>query len=66
MSWEAWTAFAAASALLIAVPGPTVPLVCAYALGSGRGVALGDLAAMCASLLGLGALMAASGRSSPR
>jgi threonine/homoserine/homoserine lactone efflux protein len=64
-----WAAFAAASALVIAIPGPTVLLVCAYALGAGRatavwtaaGVAAGDLVAMTASLLGLGALLAASG-----
>jgi threonine/homoserine/homoserine lactone efflux protein len=69
MSVEIWAAFAAASALVIAIPGPTVLLVCAYALGAGRaaatwvaaGVALGDFVAMSASLLGLGALLAASG-----
>jgi threonine/homoserine/homoserine lactone efflux protein len=63
-----WLAFAAASAVLLALPGPTVLLVVSYALGHGRksalgtvaGVALGDFTAMTASLLGLGALLAAS------
>src|SRR5947209_175088 len=68
MSVEHWLAFAAASAILVAIPGPTVLLVISYALGHGRrsaaatvaGVALGDLTAMTASMLGLGALLAAS------
>ena len=63
-----WLAFVAASAVLLAIPGPTVLLVISYALGHGRrsaaaivaGVALGDLTAMTASMLGLGALLAAS------
>ncbi len=49
-------------------PGPTILLVISYALGHGRrfaaatvaGVALGDFTAMTASMLGLGALLAAS------
>lgn len=68
MSLEHWLAFAAASAVLLAIPGPTVLLVVSYALGHGRrataatvaGVALGDFTAMTASMLGLGALLAAS------
>lgn len=68
MSLEVWIAFALASAVLLAVPGPTVMLVASYALGRGRssgwatvpGVALGDLTAMTASLLGAGAVLAAS------
>jgi threonine/homoserine/homoserine lactone efflux protein len=68
MSFEHWLAFVAASIVLLAIPGPTVLLVVSYALGHGRryaaatvaGVALGDLTAMTASLLGLGALLAAS------
>ena len=68
MSFEHWLAFVAASVILLAIPGPTVLLVVSYALGHGRryaaatvaGVALGDLTAMTASLLGLGALLAAS------
>ena len=68
MTVELWLAFAAASAVLLAIPGPTVLLVVAYALGQGRraavattaGVALGDFTAMTASLLGLGLLLATS------
>ena len=68
MSVTAWLAFASASAILLAIPGPTVLLVVSYALGHGRrsgmttvaGVALGDLTAMTASMLGLGALLATS------
>ena len=68
MSLEHWLAFCAASAILLAIPGPTVLLVISYALGHGRktalatvsGVALGDFTAMTASLFGLGALLAAS------
>jgi threonine/homoserine/homoserine lactone efflux protein len=68
MSFEHWLAFTAASMVLLAIPGPTVLLVVSYALGHGRrpaaaivaGVALGDLTAMTASMLGLGAILAAS------
>lgn len=68
MSLEAWFAFAAASAIMLAIPGPTILLVVSYALGHGRktafatvtGVALGDFTAMTASLFGLGALLATS------
>lgn len=68
MSIELWLAFAAASAVLIIIPGPTVLLVVSYALGQGWraalpmaiGVALGDFTAMTLSMLGLGALLATS------
>lgn len=68
MSFEHWLAFAAASAVMLAIPGPTILLVISYALGHGRktagatvaGVALGDFTAMTASMLGLGALLATS------
>jgi threonine/homoserine/homoserine lactone efflux protein len=68
MTIEIWAAFAAASALLLIIPGPTVLLVVSYALGQGWrtalpmavGVALGDFTAMTLSMLGLGALLAAS------
>lgn len=68
MSLEHWLAFSAASAILLAIPGPTILLVISYALGHGRkvalstvaGVTLGDFTAMTASMLGLGALLAAS------
>jgi threonine/homoserine/homoserine lactone efflux protein len=68
MPFENWIAFVAASAILLAIPGPTILLVISYALGHGRkastatvaGVALGDFTAMTASMLGLGALLATS------
>lgn len=68
MSIETWLAFAAATAVLLVIPGPTILLVISYALGQGLrtaipvavGVALGDLTAMTLSLLGVGALLAAS------
>ena len=68
MSFETWAAFAAASAILLVIPGPTVLLVVSYALGQGWrtalpmavGVALGDFTAMTLSMLGVGALLAAS------
>jgi threonine/homoserine/homoserine lactone efflux protein len=68
MTLSHWLAFAAASGILLAIPGPTVLLVISYALGHGRrpaaaivaGVALGDATAMTASMVGLGALLAAS------
>lgn len=68
MTIEHWAAFAGASIILLAIPGPTVLLVISYALGHGRqasaatvaGVALGDFTAMTASMIGLGALLATS------
>jgi threonine/homoserine/homoserine lactone efflux protein len=65
---ETWLAFTAAAAVLLVIPGPTILLVVSYALGQGWraalpmavGVALGDFTAMTLSLLGLGALLAAS------
>jgi threonine/homoserine/homoserine lactone efflux protein len=68
MSFETWLAFAVASFVIVTIPGPTVLMVVSYALGHGRraaysivaGVALGDFTAMTASMLGLGALLAAS------
>lgn len=68
MTIEAWAAFAAASAVLLVIPGPTILLVVSYALGQGWrtalpmavGVALGDFTAMTLSMLGIGALLAAS------
>ncbi|MAU20848.1 MAG: lysine transporter LysE [Martelella sp.] len=68
MDLHIWLAFAAASTVLLLIPGPTVLLVLSYALSQGRrvalatvaGVALGDFIAMTASLAGLGALVLAS------
>jgi threonine/homoserine/homoserine lactone efflux protein len=68
MSIEHWLAFVAASAVMLAIPGPTILLVISYALSHGRkvasatvaGVALGDFTAMTASMLGLGALLSTS------
>jgi threonine/homoserine/homoserine lactone efflux protein len=66
--FDHWLAFAAASAILVAIPGPTVLLVVSYALSHGRrsatatvlGVGLGDFTSMTASMLGLGAFLATS------
>lgn len=68
MSLEIWIGFAVASLVLLSIPGPTVMLVISFALGRGRstawvtvpGVALGDFTAMTLSLLGAGAVLAAS------
>jgi len=68
MALEVWLAFAFASLVLLAIPGPTVLLVVSYALSRGRssawatvpGVTLGDFTAITASLLGAGALLQAS------
>ncbi|MCW2307866.1 LysE family translocator [Rhodobium gokarnense] len=68
MTIEIWLAFVAAATVILILPGPTVLLVVAYALGQGRrvalamvaGVALGDFVAMTVSMAGLGAVMLAS------
>ncbi len=68
MAFELWLAFTLATIVLLLIPGPTVLLVVSYALGQGLrtalpmavGVALGDFTAMTLSLLGVGALLAAS------
>ena len=68
MALELWLTFVVASTALLLIPGPTVLLVLSYALSKGRsvavasaaGVAFGDLVAMTASLVGLGALVLAS------
>lgn len=68
MILETWLAFTLASAVLVAIPGPTVLLVVSFALGQGKrsalatvpGVALGDLVAMVVSMAGAGAVLAAS------
>jgi len=63
-----WLAFVAASAILLVIPGPTILTVISYSVSHGRranvplvaAVALGDSTALVLSLLGLGALLAAS------
>ena len=68
MPIELWLAFVAASAVLLVLPGPTILTVISYSLAHGRranvplvaAVALGDSTALVLSLLGLGALLAAS------
>ena len=68
MSWELWAGFALASAVAVAIPGPVVVFVLARAAAGGwraalpivGGVVLGDAVAMSLSLIGLGALLAAS------
>jgi threonine/homoserine/homoserine lactone efflux protein len=68
MSIQIYTAFVVASAVLLIIPGPTVLTVISYSLSHGRranvplvvAVALGDSTALAFSLMGLGALLAAS------
>ena len=68
MSIESWVAFAAASAILLVIPGPTILTVIGYSVAQGRraalpliaAVALGDSTALALSLVGLGTLLAAS------
>ena len=68
MPVELWLAFVAASAVLLIIPGPTILTVISYSMSHGRranvplvaAVALGDSTALVVSLLGLGALLAAS------
>jgi homoserine/homoserine lactone efflux protein len=68
MTLELWLAYVAASAILLVIPGPTILTVISYSVAYGRranvplvaAVALGDSTALVMSLLGLGALLAAS------
>lgn len=68
MSPEIWFAFVAASTVLLLMPGPTTITVAGYSMAYGRrsnmplvvAVALGTATALCASLLGLGTLLATS------
>jgi len=68
LTLETWLAFAAASALLLVIPGPTILTVIGYSVTQGRraaiplvaAVALGDSTAFALSLLGLGSVLAAS------
>lgn len=68
MTPELWIAFAAASAVLLVIPGPTVLTVISYSIAHGgrvtapliTAVALGDSTALVLSLAGLGALLSVS------
>ncbi len=68
MTFETWLAFAAASALVVLIPGPNIVLTVNYAIRDGKrsglatvpGVVLGAFIAMSLSLLGAGAVLATS------
>ena len=68
MPLELWLAYVATSAVVLAIPGPTILLVLSYSIAQGRkatlpvvaGVALGDSVAITLSLIGLGTLLATS------
>lgn len=68
MSFELWLAFVVSSAVLLAIPGPTILTVISYSMAHGSranlplvaAVALGDSTALAFSLLGLGTLLSAS------
>jgi threonine/homoserine/homoserine lactone efflux protein len=68
ISLQLWFAFAAAATVVILIPGPTTLMVTGHAMSSGPrvalasliGVTLGDVTAMTCSVLGFGALLAAS------
>ncbi|MFN4309714.1 MAG: LysE family translocator [Ferrovibrio sp.] len=68
ISLELWLAFAAAAAVLIAIPGPTTLMVLGHTVASGwrvglvslAGVMFGDICAIALSVLGFSALLAAS------
>ena len=68
MPIELWLAFVVASAVVLVIPGPTILTVISYSIAHGRrasvplvaAVALGDCTSLAFSLLGLGALLAAS------
>ncbi|MEO1093040.1 MAG: LysE family translocator [Pseudomonadota bacterium] len=68
MPFELWLAFTIAATVLLAVPGPTILLVTGFAIRHGSaaalrtvaGVVAGDALAMTLSLLGVGAVLAAS------
>lgn len=68
MTADILAAYVVATLVVLAIPGPTILLVVSYAVSRGRpailpsviGVALGDTTAATVSLLGLGAILAAS------
>jgi threonine/homoserine/homoserine lactone efflux protein len=68
MDVSVWLAFVGASVAMLIIPGPTLLLVIGASLAGGRGAALplvagvaaGDFVAISLSLLGVGAILAAS------
>lgn len=68
MPLELWLAYVLTSAVVLAIPGPTVLLVLSYSIAHGRratlpvvaGLGLGDAIAITLSLVGLGTLLATS------
>jgi threonine/homoserine/homoserine lactone efflux protein len=68
MALDVWITFAIAAEIILVIPGPTILLVVSQAIAYGRrsvvplvvGVLLGDFTAMTLSMLGLGAVLAAS------
>ncbi len=68
MTLEIWLAFVASVVVFFVIPGPTMILVVSESINHGKksvlplvsGVLLGDFVAMSLSLLGLGAILAAS------
>lgn len=68
VGFETWLAFAAVTAAVVVVPGPTALLVIGQGLANGRrsvvpttaGVVLGDLTAMIGVAVGVGTVIAAS------
>ncbi len=68
MTAETWVAFTVAAMIVLIIPGATIIFVVSQAVAHGRraviplavGVMLGDLTAMTLSLIGLGAILAAS------
>lgn len=68
MTLDVWGAFVLASVVVLVLPGPTIVTMTSYAMAYGRrmngllvaAVALGDATAVTVSLLGVGALLAAS------
>ncbi len=68
MSISLWLTFVAASAVVLAIPGPTILAVVSYSMAQGRranipliaAVGLGDATAITAAVVGLGALLATS------
>ena len=68
MEWHLWLAFAAASLVMAAIPGPGVASIVGFAFSSGRrtalasvaGMVVGNATAITVSLLGAGAILGSS------